>query len=191
MVKHLTKVLETWNKTDASKDFKEVVSPLSIANYTGYTLMIEKSRKSKKNENFVMIIEAGSVADYELDPTEVRNLDFSQELLTATIFRNEESFEPIKNIPINRVQSKVITIADSGNHISVILDIELMGTRKILKVRSSVVIRNETEYAMRIMFSKNRNMDERLCRAGEECPVPIDFVTHLMGMIPEHVADNE
>ncbi|CAG9311707.1 VPS13_6 [Blepharisma stoltei] len=191
MVKHLTKVFETWNKSDPSKETKEVVSPLAIANLTGYPIMIEKTRKNKKNEAFAMVIEPCAMLDYELDPNEVRNLDLSRELLNATIYRNEAPFEPITNIPINRVQSIDVNVTDGGNLIPVILDIDLMGTRKVLKIRSSIVIKNETIYDMRILFSRAHDMDERLCKAGEECPVPIDFTNHLMGIIPLHINDHE
>lgn len=112
----------------------------------------------------------------------------SQEFLTISLFKYDMPFPPINNIPINKVQSLAVEIAGYGEEFPIILEIELFDTRKILKVRSSILIINETNYDFRILFSRYLESEEIVCKSRGKSSVPVDYVKHLIGFIPTHLS---
>ncbi|CAG9335375.1 VPS13_3 [Blepharisma stoltei] len=190
MIKHTYQIIDSWNKSSQSShiiDNKEVVSPLCIVNYTGCRMEVWKTKRSGKKPAKSIEVQPGQTVDYEVDTTEMRNIDMSQEFLTLCLFKFDMPFPPINNIPINKVQSLAVEIAGYGEEFPIILEIELLDTRKILKVRSSILIINETNYDFKIKFSRYLESEEMMCESRGKCSVPVDYVKHLIGFMPTHI----
>ena len=193
MVNHMFLVSESWTQTSQpSEETKEVVSLLAIQNKTGYPIMAEKkSHTSNQQTGSLIVIDPDQTLDYEVDSTEIRNLDFSTEYFDLTLYKEGVPLQPIKDVPINKVQALTYLVELEGETVPINVEIKLNGTRKVLTVTSNVLIVNETEFNFRVLFSKPHKTNEVECLAGAETPVPVDFEKHLLGLAPNHLSLHE
>lgn len=114
----------------------------------------------------------------------MRTIEISQEFLTVSLFKTEKLFPPINNIPINKVQCLSVEVSCYGQEFPIILEIGLIETRKVLTVRSSVLVKNETKFDIKLLFNKYLESEEMICPAKGEVSIPVDFVKHLLGFMP-------
>ncbi|CAG9335335.1 VPS13_2 [Blepharisma stoltei] len=184
MIKHTLKILSSWSTSEQRVEGKEVVSPLCVINKTGCNMQAWKTNIMDTSPKIIIEVPAGKSVDYEINANDMRTIEISQEFLTVSLFKPEMPFPPINNIPINKVQCLTVDVDCYGQQFPIILEIGLIETRKILTVRSSIVILNETTFDIKLLFSKFLESEEKICPAKQECSVPIDFVNHLLGFMP-------
>lgn len=137
----------------------EIVSPISIMNSLGYKVLIEKSNSLRPDYDGIFI-QPGQVVDYQIDADFMREREFSQDLLTIHIYKAEEYLGPLTNIPINKIQSLTYQV-NLGEDVPIIIEIEMTGTRKLLRVLSPLMVKNETFMSFKMLLrtiSKSREV---------------------------------
>lgn len=182
MIRHYLALAKGWRvKEDSLK--MEVVSPLSIRNFSGCKLLIEKSSYCGKQVTEIIELNDSESRYIEVESMHMKSINLSKEFLNVSVL-NEMGYTSIKNIPINKVQSLSKEVMDDIEVIPVVLDIELKETTKVFTVRSSVVIKNETSLELKFLFSRDGMFEERFCKSQESVPVPIQFVHYMLGIRP-------
>lgn len=154
----------------------EFVSPISICNKTGYPIKAFRVTQNSEIKNSLEIPVLETL-NFEIDSTEIRNLDFTKETLKIAI----EGYPDIENIFMNKLTSFSKEIADG---IFVIVEISLSETTKLLVVRSEFVVINETDYSFGLKFTDGINYSEQMCKPGFECPVPLLYNKSTIGLKP-------
>lgn len=185
MLKHFLALSNSWRvKEDSS--IMEVVSPISIKNFSGCKLLIEKHSYSHKDLIEIIELEDMESKNVEVESMQMKSINLSQEYLNVS-FLNDIGYTSLKNIPINKVQSLSQEVMDDTEKVPIVLDIELQGTTKLFIVRSSVVIVNETSHDLKVLFNRQSLFEERICKSQESIPVPIHFVMYKLGIMPMSV----
>lgn len=169
MVNNLQEILEIWDSSSSSAN--DVISPFQIKNEVGYTIMVEY-----KNTKDVAIVESGSSQDYIVDYYSRAKNDWKSDSITVSIFPGD--FAPPKlKIKTSKVQCYS---CKTGNQVLVV-DIELKSTRKILTVRSPLIVENQTDFLVKIHFVKTGKMETREVDCNGSVPVPYDMITGVCG----------
>lgn len=179
MVSHFLALAKGWRIKEDTL-LKEVVSPISIRNLSGNNLLIEKISLDSRASAEIIKLSNGDSKYFEVESMHMKSINLSQEYLNVTV----EKFPSCENIPINKVQSLTRVIKTCDHETPIVFDIELKDTCKIFTVRSSVMFKNETAHDMNILFSKKSMSDEFRCDSQESIPVPLQFIKHLVGIMP-------
>ena len=167
------------------------MSPISIKNFCGCDLLIEKNSLDNRNTGEVIQLRNGENKFYEVESMDMKTINLSKEYLNVSIINEKKKYPPCENIPINKVQSLTHFINTFQEEIPIIFDIELKDTCKIFTVRSPIIIKNETAYDLNVLFSGKSASDEICCKSQESIPVPITYVKHLVGIMPVMIRASE
>lgn len=171
-------------KVKEDKLIREVVSPISIKNFSGCDLLIEKISLLGRNTGEVLTLKDGENKYIEVESMEMKAINLSQEYLNVTIISDQKTYSQCQQIPINKVQTLTKNVYSGQEEIPVIFDIELKDICKVFTVRSPIIIRNETAHDIKVLFSRKSVCEEKYCKSQESIPVPIPFVKNLMGVMP-------
>ena len=170
MVKSFQDILHTWGSN--TTDCQEVISPFQIRNELGYSIMIQY-----KHSTEVSVLEIGSTVDYIIDYYCRDKKLGKSDSITVSIFPGD--FQPPKmRVKTNKVQCITYQMENQ----CVVVDTVLQSTRKTLTVRSPLVIENQTEFVVDLIFQKPGKRETRVCLPQQSCPVPYDLVKSSMGI---------
>lgn len=165
MVKNLQEILQIWD-SDSSQS-NEVISPFQIKNEVGYAVLVEF-----KHTNSVAIIETGKSEDYVIDYYSRDNNCWKSDSIMISIFPGD--FAPPKlKLKSNKVQCYSCITAKN----LLVVDIELKSTRKILTIRSPVIVENLTDFLIEADFIKTGKVETRMIGPKDSAAVPYDLIT--------------
>ena len=180
MINHLQIVLESWKQSTLSQG-NELVSPISICNKTGYPIKAHRVN-SKHEVKDCLQIPKNQTLNFEIDSTEIRNLDFSKETLRISIC----NFQDIDNIYMNKL---AVFSSEILENVFVIIEINLQGATKLMTIRSEYAVLNQTDYSFALKFSNEQGSEEAMCKPGMDLPVPIEFTQGKIGFKPLQYID--
>jgi hypothetical protein len=165
MVKNLQEILDIWDSNASSAS--DMISPFQIRNDVGYTIMVEY-----KNTKEVEIVESGNSRNHEVDYYSRAKNVWKSDSVTISIFPGD--FAPPK---LKLKTSKVQCYSCKAGKQILIVDVELKATRKILTVRSPLMIENQTDFLISVNFIKTGKIEAREVGCGQAVPVPYDMIT--------------
>lgn len=164
MIKNFQDILSTWNTSN--QECQEVVSPFQIKNETGYSLVVEYSYTKDPD-----VINSGCTIDHIVDYYSRDKILRKSDTIKVSLYPGDFQ-PPTMKIKTNKVQSS----SYSSNELIIVVDVELLATRKTLTVRSPVIIENQTKFNATFLFTKTGKVENRTCSPGKSCPVPYDFI---------------
>lgn len=165
MVKNLQEILQIWDLDNSQCN--EVISPFQIKNELGYTVMVEY-----KHTDNVVIVESGCSQDYVIDYYARDKNSWKSDSIRVSIYPGD--FAPPKlKIKTNKVQCYSCVTAKN----TLVVDIELKSTRKILTIRSPLVFENLTDFFITVQFVKTGKLEIRGIEPKSSVAVPYDLIT--------------
>jgi vacuolar protein sorting-associated protein 13A/C len=179
---------ENWDSVEEN-NLRDIVSPFSIMNQCGYMIVVDKTRRSNVfDESSIFTVEQGQTVEYEIDATGARILDFNSEQFTFSVVQFDYELEPIQGITINKVQSINRDVRVNSEEFPLIFSVELIETRKVLKVTSAISVKNELGVRLQLLLhKKSENHEEiaKVCEPDEELYLPFDYVRGEIGLLPD------
>jgi vacuolar protein sorting-associated protein 13A/C len=179
LVKHLTKTFTAWQLTWHIEGSLELASPFEIENQSGHSISVYNDTDSS---GAFMTVEPGCRVQYQIDTRLIRNLDLSRESFTIVLNR-EPAISPISRIRISRVGSVSRIVSDKLHKYLAIVDLRIDDTRRVLRVTSSMLFVNHSEFDIHVMLSGTQNQVVS-CEAGKRLPLPVDYASSEVSILP-------
>lgn len=179
MVKHLAQTMFAWKQTWQIEGSLELASPFEIENQSGHTIAVFNDADTKGD---VLFVEQGARVPYQIDTRVIRNLHLSREMFSITLQR-DPPLTPIRRVRISRVGSVSRVISDGINNFVAIVDVRIEDTRRVLRVTSSMLLVNHTEFDIHVILSGIQNQVVS-CDSGKKLPLPIDYASSEVSILP-------